>query len=118
MSTRRGPNNSERFGLDASCVTADASLVEAPCFVYQIVAGLIDTSATGEVVLADSSASGAGGDKETAKIEIKLNGAGGGSANSAVAVQTLTLAKPWYVQKTLVADITNATVSVLFHAAS
>lgn len=112
MATRRGQSNQDRFGLDAAMVTADASLVLAPCFVYSIVVGLIDTTTTGNVSIADSSASG-DADKEVAKLEFKL-GAGEASANGAQNVLVFCPPKPWYIQKTLVADITNATVSVLY----
>ena len=70
MAGRRGLANEERVALSMATVTADASLVEAPCFVYMIVASLIDTTTTGAVTVADSSASG-DADKEPEKFEFK-----------------------------------------------
>lgn len=116
MAQRRGMGNGERFALDMVTVTADASLVLGACFVYSMVCGLIDVSASGSVVLADSTASGSC-DNESAKIEVKL-GAGAVSAGAFNGVFSKDFNPPIYVQKTLVADITNATVSVTYVAAS
>lgn len=114
MATRRGASNQDRLALDIVHVSADASLVLAPCFLYAINVALIDTSATGKVVIADSSASG-DALNESAKWVFKLGplGASGGTSGTPVVFQ-----KPVYIQKTLVADITNAEVSVQYLAAS
>lgn len=112
MAARRGLSNAERLGLKMVTVTADATLVLAPCFVYSVIAGLIDVSATGSVVIADSSASGSC-DNESAKLEIKL-GAGAVSASSWGGHFKQNFNPPIYVSKTLAADITNATVSVTY----
>ena len=116
MASPRGMRNQERFGLEMATVTADASLVTAPCYLYSMVCGLIDVSATGSVVIADSSASGTETDKETDKIEVKL-GAGAVSASSWSGNFQQVFNPPVFISQTLVADITNATVSVTYFPA-
>lgn len=111
MAVTRGRNREEMIALDMATVTADASLVESPCFVYSIVASLIDTNATGGVSIADSTASG-DADKETTKIEIKLGSGGVSAAGGAPFVWQPP--KPLHIRNTLVADISNVTVSVAY----
>ena len=112
MAGRRGLNNAERVALSMATVTADASLVEAPCFVYIIVASLIDTTTTGAVTIADSSASG-DADKEVEKFEFKLGTAltSAGAPNGPLVINS---PKPLYFAKTCVADITNVQVGVAY----
>ena len=112
MASRRGLNNEDRLALNIATVTADASLVEAPCYVYMIVASLIDTTTTGGVSIADSSASG-DADKETEKLEFKL-GTALTSAGAPNPPLVITPPKPIYFAKTCVADITNVQVGVAF----
>lgn len=115
MATRRGLQNAERFALDTVHSTASNSPVLAPCFVYNVVVSLTDTSVTGSLTLADSSASGDAA-KEPAKLmQIKL-GPGALSASSHPFAVRFT--PPVYVAQTLVCAITNASVAVQYIAAS
>jgi len=112
MAITRGPNREDRLALDMVTVTADASLVESPCFVYAIWVKLLDTNTTGTVSIADSTASGGDADKEAAKIEVAMGAGGVSAAGSATAYYPLP--KPWHVRKTLVADVTGVSVTVLY----
>ena len=113
MANRRGLSNQERLALSMATVTADASLVEAPCFLYSAVFSALVLTATGQVALGDSTASG-DAIKELAKIDVTF-GAGGSSAANTSAV-VMNFSPPIFIAKTLVADITNAKVSVTYLA--
>lgn len=114
MATRRGLGNEERLGLDFVHSSGSNTLVSAPTFLFSVNVALIDTSATGKVTLADSSASGDAA-AESAKMVFKLGplGASGGTTG-----QPIALPKPIYIQKGLVCALTNAEVSVTHLAAS
>ena len=108
----RGLQRSERFGVDTAFVSASATLVAAPCLVYGVTVTLANTNATGDITLADSTASAAM-TNETAKKRWNL-GAGGASAMGGLWTERFT--PPWKINNTLVCSAAGAAVSVQYIA--
>ena len=103
-------NNAERLALDMATVSATATLVSAPCFVYSAVFSPTNTNTTGECSLADTSAS-ADAIAESAKIQVRFGSQG---ASASVAPVVMNFNPPLYIAQTLAAGTTGVQVSVTY----
>ncbi len=115
MAARRGLGNEERLGLDSTHVSASATLVFAPCFVYRAIVTLTDTNSTGVITLNDVSASG---DVATDTIKLMRVKLGAGGVSAGAVAQVYNFNPPVYIQRTLAAAATNAEVAIHYLAAS
>lgn len=116
MAQRRGTSNQERFGLNAATLSATGTILAAPMFLYSVVVSLNDTNATGDLVLADTSASAVADITAGDFLGVRL-GAGGVSAAGGGPV-IWSPPKPIYIGVGLVASATNCEVSVAYDPAS
>ena len=115
MARRRGLSTPERLALDLATITATATIVSAPCFLYSAVFSLLNTNVTGIADLADTSASG-DAYIELNRISVTFGSLGAsGGANQPV---VMNFNPPIYVAKTLALGTTGVKVSVTYLAAS
>lgn len=80
MARRRGLGNADRLALDIANVTATGAVVAAPCFVYEIIATLTNSTTSGRLSIGDTTAAG---DLvlEKTRVDLKI-GSAAASGNS------------------------------------
>lgn len=113
MASRRGMSNQDRLALDAATTSASSTIKGFPLYLFDVFVALNDTNATGDLVLADTSASAVADVTAGDFLGIRLGGGASGGT-------TLNhhFEPPVYVAVGLVCSATNCEVSVTYLSAN